>query len=162
MGRMQPIAYRPSLALCLFVWIKFYLAATHIVYGSFHTTVAALRSFKETIWSTKMFTSWTFTEVCWQIGENPQSYDKSLAQPTVVLTILWTHYGETEISGEVASLFLKKTFKFYFRERRKEKGGGRERERKREREGCEKKTWSVASCTQNQWPFRCMGWHSAT
>lgn len=61
------------------------------------------RSFKETMWFTKMFTSWSFIEVCWsdaegQIKGNPKSYESSLAQSTVVLSILWTPYGVTEIS----------------------------------------------------------------
>lgn len=60
------------------------------------------RSFKETMWFTKMFTSWSFIEVCWPdagpIKGNPKSYESSLAQSTVVLSILWTPYGVTEIS----------------------------------------------------------------
>lgn len=61
------------------------------------------RSFKDTMWFTKMFTSWSFIEVCWpdaegQIKGNPQSYESSLAQSTVVLSILWAPYGVTEIS----------------------------------------------------------------
>lgn len=51
------------------------------------------RSFTETIWSTNVFTRWTFTvcrpDIGKQIEENPQSCDSGLAQSTAVLTILY-------------------------------------------------------------------------